>query len=366
MRVVHFVTGGFSGATQVATDLVRAARGASSPMQAVLVLRRKRSTQAARVQALRDEGLQVELVPGWPNGLTVLALVRVLRRLRPDVLLAHGFPEHLLGRWAGLAAGVPHLVHVEHNAHERYTPWRRAQALWLAARTDRFVGVSEDVRLLLIGMGSPEERTVAIPNGIRLERFAAADGTPLAQREAGIVMAARFARQKDHATLLRALHLLKARGLAPPLLLAGTGDNRHEREVRALCTQLGLDAQVRFLGHVSDLPALLMRHRIVVLSSHYEGFGLSLAEGMAAGCAAVGSDVPGIRTLIRSGRTGLLVPHQDAAALADALERLLTDAALACSLGQAGRAHALGEFGRDRMMARYETLLQSVTASGCG
>ena len=66
-----------------------------------------------------------------------------------------------------------------------------------------------------------------------------------------------------------------------------------------LCRGLGLDDQVRFLGHVDDLPALLMRNRIAVLSSHYEGFGLSLAEGMAAGCAAVGTSVPGIRTLIQ-------------------------------------------------------------------
>ena len=361
LKVVHFVTGGFSGATQVAADLTRAAHAAAS-MQAVLVLRRKRSTSIQRVQALRAEGLQVELVPGWPHAVTVWALARLCRRLRPDVLIAHGFPEHLLGRWAGLIAGVPHLVQVEHNAKERYTPLRLAQARWLAKHTDRIVGVSEDVRDIVVSLGMPADKVVAIPNGIRLERFADADDIAFDQREPGLVMAARFAGQKDHATLLRALHRLRAAGLTPKLLLAGTGGNRHERAARALCAELGLGDQVQFLGHIGDLPKLLMRHRIAVLSSHYEGFGLALAEGMAAGCAAIGTNAPGIRTLIDDGVDGLLVQHEEPDSLANAIARCLSDTPLAGNLARAGRARALAQFSRDTMHARYETLLHEVAA----
>jgi hypothetical protein len=76
-------------------------------------------------------------------------------RFRPDILVAHGFSEHLWGRYAGLLAQVPHLVHVEHNTRERYTRWRLKQTRWLAARTDRIVGCSEGVRLRLLEMGMP-------------------------------------------------------------------------------------------------------------------------------------------------------------------------------------------------------------------
>ncbi len=359
MKVVHFVTGGFSGATGVATELVRAARTAGT-MDAVLVLRRKRSTPAARVEALRAEGLQVELVGGWSHAATILSLARLCRRLRPDVLVAHGFPEHLLGRWAALAAGVPHRVQVEHNARERYTAWRLAQSRWLAQRTDCIVGVSQDVRSVLLDMGMPAQRTLAIPNGICLAGYAGAKEIPFDQREPQIVMAARFAGQKDHATLLRAFARLHAQGLRPRLLLAGTGGNRHEKAARALCAELELQDQVQFLGHVPDLPRLLMRSRITVLSSHYEGFGLAIAEGMAAGCAAIGTDVPGIRTLIRNGVDGLLVPHADAAALADAIARLLTQPALAQRLAAAGRARAFAEFDHRHMHAHYEQMLSDV------
>ncbi len=357
MKLVHFVSGGgFSGATSVAIDLVRAAQ-ASGSSQAVLVLRRKRTTQASRVEALRSQGLQVEVVPGWSHVATIWALARLCRRLRPDVLVAHGFPEHILGRWAGLLAAVPHLVHVEHNARERYTVWRLAQARWLARFTDRIVAVSEDVKAVLLSLGMPAEKAVVIPNGINLERFDRADEHAFEGREPGIVMAARFARQKDHATLLHALHRLRSEGLKPPLLLVGSGGNRHERMARELCRKLALDDQVQFLGHVADLPDLLMRHRIAVLSSHYEGFGLSLAEGMAAGCAAIGTSVPGIRTLIQDGVNGLLVAHEDPASLAAAIKRLLLDPSFARDLAQAGRLHARSEFMRETMLARYEQML---------
>src|SRR6218665_518261 len=112
-RVLHFVTGGFSGATQVAVDLCQAALG-SSRVEPLLVLRRKRNTDEARVQALRARGLEVWVVPGWSHLATLIALRRLCLRQRPDVLVAHGFPEHLIGRWAGLWAGVRRLVQVEH------------------------------------------------------------------------------------------------------------------------------------------------------------------------------------------------------------------------------------------------------------
>ena len=323
VRVLHFVTGGFSGgATQVAVQLTRAAM-ASEAIEPLLVLRRKRRGDPQRIEELRRAGVPLEVVPGWSHLATIVALVKLCREFRPDVLVAHGFSEHLWGRYAGLIAKVPALVHVEHNTRERYTPWRRAQARWLARRTACIVGVSEGVRQALLAMGMPAGRTLAIPNGIALAPFADADAHPLAARVPGIVMVARFSAQKDHATLLRALALLRGRGLQPPLLLAGGGKARHRQPLEALARQLGIDGQVRFLGVHRGVPELLMRHRIAVLSTHYEGMPLALLEGMAAGCAVVGSAVPGVREVLADGIDGHLVPESDPQAMADVLERLL-------------------------------------------
>ena len=304
----------------------------------------------------------MRVVPGWTHAATVWTLRALARAWRPDILVAHGYSEHLWGRYAGLLAGVPQLVHVEHNSRERYTRWRLAQALWLARRTAATVGVSEGVREQLVLRGFPAEQCVAIPNGIDLGRFPPAELQPMAQRESGIVMAARFARQKDHATLIEALALLVAQGLRPVLYLAGGGKPRVEQRMRALAQARGIANQVRFLGSIADLPQLLMRQRIFVLSTHYEGMPLALVEGMAAGCACVASEVVGVNGVLEQGRTGLLVPESDAPALAQALAGLLTDESAAARLGQAARAAAEAQYGLARMHSRYQQLLENVHA----
>ena len=356
LRVLHFVTGGFSGgATQVALQLVNAARD-SANIEPLLVLRHKRRTPPERIAELQREGVPLRVVPGWSHAATIAALVQVCREFRPDVLVAHGFSEHLWGRYAGLFAKVPHLVHVEHNTRERYTRWRLAQTRWLAQRTQRIVGCSEGVKQVLLAMGMPFDRTIAIPNGVRLEPFAQAEAHPFAQRIPGIVMVARFSKQKDHATLLRAVALLRERGLSPPLLFAGGGKDLHRKPLEKLARELGINEQVQFLGVVRNVPELLMTHQLAVLSTHYEGMPLALIEGMVAGCAVVGSAVPGVREVVDDGVDGLLVPEADPAALADALERVLRDPDFGARLGAMARRVAMDNYSRELMNQRYEAL----------
>lgn len=345
----------------MAIALVKAAR-AGADVEPLLVLRRKRRTDPARISELEHAGVPLRVVPGWSHLATIAALVRICREFRPDVLVAHGFSEHLWGRYAGLLAGVPHLVHVEHNTRERYTAWRRAQTRWLARRTSRIVGCSEGVRQVLLSMGMPPTRTVAIANGIRTAPFVGAADVPPAARTPGIVMVSRLSKQKDHATLLRALAVLGTRGLQPSLMLAGAGKARHRQGLKRLVSELGLEGQVQFLGLCRNVPELLRSHRVAVLSTHYEGMPLALIEGMAAGCAVVGSAVPGVQEVIDDGVDGLLVRAADPDALADALERLLRDEALCNRLGRAAHARALHEFSRERMSANYDAMCIGLAA----
>jgi len=360
IRVLHFVTGGFSGgATQVAIKLVRAV--AHDPeIEALLVLRRKRYTDPERIAELQRSGLEVRTVPGWSHLATIIALWKVCRAYRPDILVAHGFSEHLWGRYAGLLAGVPALVHVEHNSRERYTWWRLAQARWLAQRTARIVGCSEGVRQALLNLGFPSARTIAIDNGVALEPFATAATQPLLQRESSIMMVARFGQQKDHVTLIRALAELRNRGLTPKLKLAGGGKARHRKLAEKAVSELQLADQVEFLGLVRDVPAQLLRSRIAVLSSRYEGMPLALIEGMAAGCAVIGTRVPGIREIITDGLNGLLAEPGDPSSLADAIERILRDDGLATALADQARREAITKFSLARMNADYAALFSEL------
>lgn len=356
LRVLHFVSGGFSGATQVAIDLC----GDDDQQQTLLVLRRRMVNPTERVNAMRARGLRVEVVPRWSHTVTILALMRLCKEWQPDVLVAHGFSEHLWGRYAGWLAKVPHLVQVEHNTRERYGRWRLWQSLWLARKTDRIIGVSQAVCDAVVKLGHPASRCTVIHNGIELQRWT--KGLPWASRENAIVMPARFARQKDHDTLIRAAALLKEQGLPTTIYLAGEGKASWRAEAVQLAARLGVSEQVKCLGHVSDLPELLGRVKLCVLSTHYEGLGLGLIEGMASGCCGVGSDVEGVQEIITHGQTGVLVPHADPQAMARALAELLRHTDRAEHLAQAGQAHVRQAFDRQRMRQQYVALFRHLAA----
>lgn len=358
LRVLHFVSGGFSGATQVAIDLC----GDDGQQETLLVLRRRKIDPTERIRAMREHGLRVEVVPRWSHTVTILALKRLCQQWQPDVLVAHGFSEHLWGRYAGLLAKVPHLIQVEHNTRERYGRWRLWQSLWLARRTDWIIGVSNAVRDAVVELGHPPERCTLIHNGIDLPRWS--KGLPWSVREDAIVMPARFARQKDHATLIRALALLKTQGHTPKLYLAGEGKASWRAEAEQLAQRLQVGDQVECLGHVADLPTLLGKVKWCVLSTHYEGLGLGLIEGMASGCCGVGSDVEGVREIITHGHTGILVAHADAPAMANALQNLLENPDYAARLAQAGEQHVRQAFDRHRMRQQYIDLFKGLVGLG--
>lgn len=361
IRLLHFVTGGFSGATQVAVDLSLAALRTPG-YEVLLVLRRKPSTDERKIDALRHQGLQIVVVSNWLHALTVWELRKIIRKFKPNAVFAHGFSDHIWGRRAAAAEGVAHIFHIEHNSRERYTPHRLRQALALESFTQAHIGVSEGVKTSLVERGFPAEKCMAICNGIDLTRFPQ-DAMPLQwqEREPAIYMASRFARQKDHDTLIRALSVLKQRGLTPALYLAGAGKSSLRTKAERLVAKLGLEQQVHFLGNVSDLPQRLSKTQIFVLATHWEGMPLALVEGMAAGCACVASDVIGAREVVSPEVNGLRVPESDPSAMADALQRLLQDTDLAQRLGSAARTHALSHYGREQMWEQYQRLFTVTT-----
>ncbi len=330
-------------------------------MQVLLVLRRKRNTDNARVQSLINQGLNVQVVAGWSHLATVFGLYKLTRQYGPDILVAHGFSEHLWGRFAGLLAKVPHLVHVEHNSRERYSIWRLRLARWLAKHTSAIVGVSEGVKTRLIELGFPADKCMAIPNGVNWSRFESLDLPPWSSREPQVLMAARFARQKDPMTLIEAMGLLKKRNIHTRLSFAGLGKRQLIRRCQEASTSAGLSDQVDFLGHVPRIPQLLSQHQIFVLSTHYEGMPLALIEAMACGCACIGSDVVGVREVIEHGRTGLLVPEGNAQALADAIMLLLEQPDWAENMGKAARKQVQENFDLNLMHSRYSRLMYSLT-----
>jgi glycosyltransferase involved in cell wall biosynthesis len=357
-RVIHFVTGGGSGATKVALDLA-CGHLRSGNYEPLLVLRRKKVPLPAPMQAqIAAAGLATAWVDSGRKDRTLRQLAAVIAGFRPQVFASHGNSEHLWGRQAAFAASVPVVLHVEHSC-ERYPFWRLWAGRDLAPRTTATICVSQGVADHVRALGLAAPRLKVLHNGIDVTRFAAG-APPFAERGQDIVMLARFARQKDQPTLIRAARRLVDAGWTGRLVFGGDGKPSHRRAAERLAASLGLADRVEFPGRVADTPALLHRCRAAVLSTHVEGLPLVLIEYMAAGCAAIASDVPGVRDIIAHGRNGWLFPGEDDAALAAILARILAGGPAVEKVAAHGQQDAPARFSLSRMVRDYENFFASL------
>ena len=148
--------------------------------------------------------------------------------------------------------------------------------------------------------------------------------------------------------------LLRERGLIISYLIAGDGPERSEIEAQA--DQLGLRDQVQFLGALGEDDVLGLLHRVDALALTSVGQGeaapVTVMEAMACGLPVICSIIGGTPDMIRSGYDGLLVPQEDAAAIADAVQRLAQGPEMARRIGRAARSKAVTSFDSHANAAR--------------
>jgi glycosyltransferase involved in cell wall biosynthesis len=179
-----------------------------------------------------------------------------------------------------------------------------------------------------------------------------------------VVTVANLRSEKAHEVLLHAAAHLLPRHRDLRYLIVGDGPRR--AELKRLATSLGLDSRVTFMGHREDVPALLARADLFVLPSRSEAFPNGAMEAMAAGLPVIASRVGGLLDLIEDGRTGILVPPGDVAALAAAIEPLVLNPARAFALGSAAREEIARRYSFERMVGAFERLYVTQFAlSGC-
>ena len=360
-RVIHFVTGGGSGATKVAIELA-CAHLRTGNYEPLLVLRRKKVPLPATMQAqITAANLRTEWVNSGSKSKTLAQLAAVIENFHPQIFVAHGNSEHLWGRQAAFATQIPVVIHVEQNC-ERYLFWRKWAAQRLAAKTTATVCVSQGVADHVQKLGLVGPRLEIIHNGVESSRYSI--GAPsFESRGQDIIMVARFARQKDQPTLIRAAKQLVDQGWTGQLLLGGDGRAAHRRTCEKLACSLGLENRVNFLGRVADAAPLYHRCRAAVLSTHYEGLPLVLIDYMSAGCAAIGSEAAGVTDIIQPGINGWMFPCGDDAALAQILTNVLAGGPAIEKVATAGQADAPARFSLNRMIGRYEDLFAKLLSS---
>jgi len=274
--------------------------------------------------------------------------LRELRREPFDLIVedVNKFPV-LTPLWSDtpVVLQVPHLFG---GVAFREAPLPMATAVWLgehlmplAYRSCRVHAASESTAEDLVHRGFDRERIRVIHNGVDHDFF---HPDPAVDRfeEPTVVYLGRLKRYKELDRVLEGLARLARRGIEPRFLVAGKGDDRPRLEDRA--RQLGLGGRMRFLGYVSEerKRELLRRAWCIVYPSPKEGWGITNIEAAACGTAAVASDSPGLRESVVDGESGLLVPHDEPEAWADALARVLRDDDLRRRLSEGARRHAGG------------------------
>jgi L-malate glycosyltransferase len=226
----------------------------------------------------------------------------------------------------------------------------------------RVVGNSSAAVEQLIEEGVPDFRIVNIANGIDLARFGAAEPAAPASRDRSknrrvITTVANLRPGKGHDVLLKAAARVVRR--VPDVQFQIVGDGPRRRELEHLASALRISAQVSFLGHRDDVPAVLEQSDIFAFPSFMEASPNAVIEAMAAGLPIVATRVGGIPEVVEHERNGLLVPPGDDRALASAILRLIERPELATQLADAARQTVHGRFSFDRMVNEFQELFVS-------
>jgi glycosyltransferase involved in cell wall biosynthesis len=263
--------------------------------------------------------------PGWDLGL-IAKLARLFLRHRTDVVHTHHIGPLLYGGMAARLAGVPFVVHTEHDAWHLNDPRRRRLESWLLRAVRPTLVADADCVAECLRRALPHTAPVVIRNGIDTQRFvpgdrgAARQALGLPQQQPIIGCAARLVAEKGHSILLQALAQLDGTiGLA----LAGAG--AQESLLRVQVARLGLQQRVHFLGRVDDMPRFYQAIDVFCLPSFAEGMPLSPLEAQACGRPAVVTDVGGAPEVVCP-HSGKIVPAGDATTLAQALADALREA----------------------------------------
>jgi glycosyltransferase involved in cell wall biosynthesis len=332
---------------------------------------------------IRSEGINLHPIQwrrGSMNPFRLMAAVAETRRLYRDVqpdlvhhvailpivigsLAALGLPMSKLNAFTGLG-----FTFASETARARLLRLMAGGFLgWLLKRSSSTVLVQNpDDRAVIAKLGVTQGRIATIPgSGVDVDAF-----TPLPEPADSIGTVAFVGRLLDHKgvrILVRAHEILIERGLGIRLLLAGAPDALNPTSIpEHLLDEWRKRPNLIMLGHVGDVRSVWRQAHIAVLPSRGgEGIPMSLMEAAACGRPMVATDVPGCREIARRGVNALLVPSDDPAALADAIETLMKDPGMRLRFGRAGRQLVVDEFSSARIgreiVALYARLLGGET-----
>jgi glycosyltransferase involved in cell wall biosynthesis len=306
---------------------------------------------------------------------TIRNLVELYRALQPDLVHHVAIKPIIYGSIAAKITKVPVIVNampglgyvfVSQQLTARAIRPAIATAFRLlvnARNTKVIVENRDDMNRWVAWRVIQPDRIVVSPGcGVDVESFHPSAEPPAPPL---VILPARLLFYKGVGEFVEAARMLKARGIAARFALVGEGDTGNPACVpSSLLQQWQKEGVVELFGWRDDMAQILAQCHVVCLPSHGgEGVPRSLLEAAATGKPIVTTDVSGCRDAVRDGDNGFVVPPQQAAPLADAIERLVCDAELRRLMGERGRERALNEFSVDIVAAQTLQVYEELFAS---
>lgn len=304
-------------------------------------------------------------------------LYRLFRALRPDIVHTRNLSalECQLPAWL---AGVPVRIHGEHgrdvgdlDGSNRLLQWNRRI---YRPFVQQWVALSRDLQTYLHGpIGVPPSKVMRICNGVDSARFSPAPvtraslpGCPFI--EPGLFLVGTVGRMKavkNQTALAQAFVLLLQQqpALKLRLRLVMVGDGPLRAEALQVLDAAGMAELAWLPGERADVADVMRGLDCFVMPSLAEGISNTILEGMSSGLPVLATAVGGNADLVDEGRTGLLVPADDVAALAAGLARLAADPSAAAAMGRAGRSRVEAEFSLQAMVSAYQGLYEQRLAA---
>ncbi|MHB1587184.1 MAG: glycosyltransferase family 4 protein [Acidiferrobacteraceae bacterium] len=309
-------------------------------------------------QLFEREGIAYDLLDIGSKGLLGrwFTIGRYLRKHRPLAIHVHHFGLLVNVFVPAYLTGSANLVFTEHSTYVMARRgWMRRAIRFVVCFVSQMTCVSSSILDYFNRLGVPEGKMAVVYNGVDTNRF-----HPPAQRhssavEVRVVAVGRMVEEKDYPTLFAALAILKVRGYRFRAQIVGDGPLAQELALQH--EHLGLASHVQLLGRRAEIPEILRRSDIYVLSSKSEGMPIALLEAMATGLAIAATSVEAVPEVIVDNVNGLLVPKGDERALADAIARLIDDPVLRLRLGARAIEDARTLFSIENATAMYARYL---------
>jgi glycosyltransferase involved in cell wall biosynthesis len=306
--------------------------------------------------------------------LSQLRLAQDIRKRRIDIVHTYGWYPNIFAIPPSWLSARPFRIASIRDAGAYMTPIKIRALKVACALSDRVLANSAAGRDWLAAQGVKDEKIEVIRNGIAIPEPArkTAESSRI-RKEFGIPAGAslcacigRVVSGKGIDFYLRAARILADQGRDVRFLMIGavSVEKKYKSEMEILARDLNLEGRVVFTGQRQDVAEILREVDIVVHPSLTEGLSNVILEAMAAGLPVVATRVGGNPELVLDGKTGLLVPAEDAAAIAHAIARLLDEPQMARTFGEAARRRIIEEFSIGQMLSRMEDLYTRLMERG--